>query len=357
MAIKGITFVNQTVEAEDMGALYANIASDGRVDGALVSISGLNITIAPGYFIGCGRLFRTTSNTTLTSANSSGYARVVVTIDTTAASTQSEFGQVSFGLDYATSSTGFSALTQEDINNGGTTYQFAFVIATLSGGSISTTTAPLESAIPLAALASSATKLATARNINLTDADGSHSGTGAAFNGTAAVTLKLPSTIKASVVGNVTGNVTGNVSGTSGSTTGNAATATKLATARTVRTNLASTSTASFDGSANIAPGVTGTLPIANGGTGASSAAAARNALGLGNTSGALPVANGGTGAATASAALTNLGAAAASHTHAASAITGASTTLGAYTARRIYISTSTPSTSTGSIGDIWIKY
>lgn len=53
--------------------------------------------------------------------------------------------------------------------------------------------------------------------------------------------------------------------------TGNAGTATKLATARTVQTNLASTGSASFDGSANITPGVTGILPVANGGTGASS--------------------------------------------------------------------------------------
>lgn len=50
--------------------------------------------------------------------------------------------------------------------------------------------------------------------------------------------------------------------------TANAASATKLATARTIRTNLASTSTESFDGTANIAPGVTGILPLANGGTG-----------------------------------------------------------------------------------------
>ena len=56
--------------------------------------------------------------------------------------------------------------------------------------------------------------------------------------------------------------------GPSTSCTGNAATATKLATKRTIRTNLASTAAASFDGSANITPGVTGTLPIANGGTG-----------------------------------------------------------------------------------------
>ena len=50
------------------------------------------------------------------------------------------------------------------------------------------------------------------------------------------------------------------------------------------------------------------TLPIANGGTGATTAAAARNALGLGNTTGALPIANGGTGATAVADARTNLG-------------------------------------------------
>ena len=51
-----------------------------------------------------------------------------------------------------------------------------------------------------------------------------------------------------------------------------------------------------------------GVLPIANGGTGAATAAGARNALGLGDTTGALPIANGGTGAATAAEALAALG-------------------------------------------------
>lgn len=62
--------------------------------------------------------------------------------------------------------------------------------------------------------------------------------------------------------------------------TGNANTATKLATARTITANLASSTAGSFDGSASITVGVTGTLPIANGGTGATTAAAARTALG-----------------------------------------------------------------------------
>lgn len=48
-------------------------------------------------------------------------------------------------------------------------------------------------------------------------------------------------------------------------TTGSAAT---LTTGRTVQTNLATTSAATFNGSANITPGVTGVLPLANGGTG-----------------------------------------------------------------------------------------
>ena len=47
-----------------------------------------------------------------------------------------------------------------------------------------------------------------------------------------------------------------------------------------------------------------GTLPIARGGTGQTTAAGVRNALGLGNTTGALPVANGGTGATNVAAAV-----------------------------------------------------
>ena len=46
--------------------------------------------------------------------------------------------------------------------------------------------------------------------------------------------------------------------------------ATALATSRTIQTNLGSTNAASFDGTANVSPGVTGVLPIANGGTGSS---------------------------------------------------------------------------------------
>jgi hypothetical protein len=59
--------------------------------------------------------------------------------------------------------------------------------------------------------------------------------------------------IAGTFTGNLTGNVTGNVSGTSGSTTGNAATATALATGRTISLagDLSGTS-GSFDGTGNV---------------------------------------------------------------------------------------------------------
>ena len=56
-----------------------------------------------------------------------------------------------------------------------------------------------------------------------------------------------------------------------GTFSGNATTATTLATTRNFQTNLASTSTANFNGSQNPRPGVTGTLPAGNGGTGLTS--------------------------------------------------------------------------------------
>lgn len=54
--------------------------------------------------------------------------------------------------------------------------------------------------------------------------------------------------------------------------TGNAGSATKLQTARTFTVNLGSTSGASFNGTGNCTPGVSGILGVANGGTGKNTA-------------------------------------------------------------------------------------
>lgn len=64
-----------------------------------------------------------------------------------------------------------------------------------------------------------------------------------------------------------------------GALEGNADTATALATTRAFQTNLASTSSANFDGSAANTHGVTGTLAVGNGGTGVTSMTNLKNAL------------------------------------------------------------------------------
>ena len=65
---------------------------------------------------------------------------------------------------------------------------------------------------------------------------------------------------------------------------GTAAAATKLATSRTIQTNLGSTSAARFNGTTNVSPGVTGTLGLGNGGTGKTTAPLSLYALINGST-------------------------------------------------------------------------
>jgi len=96
-------------------------------------------------------------------------------------------------------------------------------------------------------LAVSPTLTGTALATNLT---ASGTVTAAAFVGP--LTGAVTGNITGNVTGNLTGNVTGNVSGSSGSTTGNAATATALATGRTISlTGDVSGTSASFDGTGN----------------------------------------------------------------------------------------------------------
>lgn len=409
MAIRGVTFNNQEVAATDHGTLFDSIFGDGILKGCAISYSGSNITIGAGYLIISGRLIQNTANATLTASASGAYCRVLVTIDTSLPSTTSDFQQVSFGLDYAATPTGFAPLTQNDINAGtGNVYQAALIIFAMIGSSVSSVydgpynasvtagTSGVAETAQTAALAGKATQLATSRSINVSDADGTNTGTAASFNGTSAVTIKLPATIKANIVGALTGL---------------ASIATKLNTARTIRTNLASSTAASFDGSADVTPGVTGTLSPTNGGTGQASLASALDALASARSSetttptdetlfissnidgsanyyprkasaifayikskltasdipslptskitsgtfstayiadGAITAAKIGSGAVTDAKIASDVS---------ASKITGAASTLAAFTARRVYIGIAAPDSSVGSQGDIYIVY
>ena len=98
-----------------------------------------------------------------------------------------------------------------------------------------------------------------------------------------------------SFVGALTGNVTGNTSGSSGSCTGNAATATALETARNIggvsfdgtgNIDLAGVNTAGNQNTSGTAAGLSATLGVSSGGTGATSLTA--NGALIGNGTGAV---------------------------------------------------------------------
>lgn len=123
--IRGINFDNQTVTAKDHGHLFQCVIVDGIMSGCELSFSGTSLVITPGYLLVAGREMKLTSNTTvIVDGATSGYARVLVTIDMSGTATADTFEQAYFQIQYATTVAGFSALNQEEINNSGTKYQF-----------------------------------------------------------------------------------------------------------------------------------------------------------------------------------------------------------------------------------------
>ena len=131
--IHGVNFDNQTVTAKDHGHLFQCVIVDGIMSGCELSFSGTSLVITPGYLLIAGREMKLTANTTvIVSGATTGYARVLITIDLTKAATAEVFEQADFQIQYATTATGFSALNQEDVNGTGTVYQFA--LCTLAMG-------------------------------------------------------------------------------------------------------------------------------------------------------------------------------------------------------------------------------
>ncbi len=135
--IHGINFDNQTVTAKDHGHLFQFVIYDGLLSGGSLSFSGTSLVIAPAYYLVCGRQMKLTANTSVTvDGATSGYARVLLTIDLTKVATEDVFEQADFQIQYSTSQTTFPELTQDDINTTGTYYQFPLCVLTLAASGI-----------------------------------------------------------------------------------------------------------------------------------------------------------------------------------------------------------------------------
>lgn len=141
----GVTFANQHLSPEDDAAVRRAILTDGMLTGCELSVSGPALTMEPGYLLICGRQIRhTASQSWDISQQSSGYARLLLTIDLSLTATEEVFDQVEVAVEYAETEDGFPGLEQEDINNSGTVYQVAIAVLSLGPEGISDIVRQLE---------------------------------------------------------------------------------------------------------------------------------------------------------------------------------------------------------------------
>ena len=141
----GVTFAQQRVTPIDDAIIRRAMLEDGTLTGCRFSYSGSTLTMAAGQLIVCGRQIRhaASENWAVVGA-SSGYARLLLTIDLTRSATKDTFDQVNVSVEYASSQEGFLPLVQEDINAAGITYQIQLCVVSLGASGITGIVSQLE---------------------------------------------------------------------------------------------------------------------------------------------------------------------------------------------------------------------
>lgn len=141
----GVTFANQKIAPSDDAIVRRAILPDGILTGCALTYSGSTLTMAAGHLMACGRQIRhpAAQNWAVVDATS-GYARLVMTIDLTRTATKEVFDQVTHAVEYASSEDGFVELEQSDINVSGTRYQVAICVVSLGTGGITGIVSQLE---------------------------------------------------------------------------------------------------------------------------------------------------------------------------------------------------------------------
>lgn len=133
----GVTFAQQKVLPSDDAIIRRSILSDGILYGCERSYSGSTLTMGAGQLLICGRQIRHPSAQNWAVADAtSGFARLVLTVDLTRTASKEVFEQVVDSIEYATSQDGFPELNQSDVNTTGSVYQVAACVVSLGTGGI-----------------------------------------------------------------------------------------------------------------------------------------------------------------------------------------------------------------------------
>lgn len=133
--LPGVTFPSKRVTPSDDGAVFAACVSDGLY-GSTITLSGTSLLLSPGKIVACGRVIRIASQQLIAMTESSGNARLVLTID----KSKSAAEQVALDVQYGNDT--LASLTQHDINGSGTKYQMALCLYDITHSTILWTCGP-----------------------------------------------------------------------------------------------------------------------------------------------------------------------------------------------------------------------
>lgn len=139
--IEGIVYDLQNITAEDMAKIYWMYGGmrDGVITGCNMSYTNSAIAFTAGIFSARGHLTKLSGTTSVALPSvSSGtlYCNLVYQIDLSQTASQNSFTQGSFRI--LTNSTAYPAVTQQDLDNGGTIYQMSFAKFILGTNGITT---------------------------------------------------------------------------------------------------------------------------------------------------------------------------------------------------------------------------
>lgn len=145
----GVTFAQQHVKPADDAIIRRAILTDGILTGCDLGYSGPTLTMGMGHLMICGRqILHPVSQNWAVTGKTSGFARLLLTIDLTRTSSSEEFDQVVDSIEYASAVDEFPSLTLDDINSTGTKYQMVVCTVSLSSDGITGIVSKAEASSP-----------------------------------------------------------------------------------------------------------------------------------------------------------------------------------------------------------------
>lgn len=135
--LKGHVFNLQTFTSDAFALFIDKFLNKrcGVATGCNLSNTNNSITIADGYFVIRGRFLQIISGVTISNISTNGFYSLVCEIDLSKENTTTQLNQAEIKVLYNASA--YPTLTQQDLTNGGTVYQYEFATFKVEAGNIS----------------------------------------------------------------------------------------------------------------------------------------------------------------------------------------------------------------------------